>query len=209
MQIDSNTLVPKYVIEKWQSVIDILADIMEVPVALIMKVELPVIKVFLANKSKDNPYKPGNSEHLGESGLYCEAVIRNQSMLEVPNALKDEQWSNNPDIKLNMISYLGFPVNWPDKQILGTICVLDKKERKFEDKKIKYFNKLKELVEMDLCLIRNAAERAELIEKQNEHIERIEKFNKLCIDREERIIEMKKEINSLLVELGRVEKYSC
>ncbi len=209
MQNEPVVTVPKDIIEKWQGVVDILADIMDVPAALIMKVESEVIKVFLANKSPDNPYHPGDSEHLEGSGLYCETVIRNQRMLEIPNALKDAHWSSNPDIKLNMISYLGFPVNWPDNRHFGTICVLDRKERTHEDKKIKYFSKLKELVEMDLRLIKHIEERAELVAMQAEHIARIEEFNKLCMDREVRIIEMKKEVNSLLAELGRVPRYHC
>jgi light-regulated signal transduction histidine kinase (bacteriophytochrome) len=34
----------------------------------------------------------------------------------------------NPDIKLGMVSYLGFPINFPDNQPFGTLCVLDNKE---------------------------------------------------------------------------------
>jgi hypothetical protein len=40
--------------------------------------------------------------------------MKTRQSLLVPDALRDEGWKTNPDIKLGMISYLGFPVTWPD-----------------------------------------------------------------------------------------------
>ena len=82
----------------------------------------PVISVFTESKTKDNPYKKGDSDHL--VGLYCETVLMKNKKLIVPNALKDERWKNNPDIKLGMVSYLGYPLRWPDKKLFGTLCIL-------------------------------------------------------------------------------------
>ena len=39
----------------------------------------------------------------------------------------------NPDIKLGMISYLGVPISWPDGEIFGTICVLDRQSNGYSD----------------------------------------------------------------------------
>jgi GAF domain-containing protein len=60
-------------------------------------------------------------------GLYCETVMKTRQPLLVPNAVRDEQWQPSPDIKLEMISYLGVPIVCPDGEVFGTICVLDKK----------------------------------------------------------------------------------
>src|ERR1700739_3318751 len=38
---------------------------------------------------------------------------------------------SNPDIKLGMTSYLGFPITWPNGDIFGTICVLDSKSHDY------------------------------------------------------------------------------
>ena len=57
-----------------------------------------------------------------DTGLYCETVMKTLRPLLVPDALRDEEWKSNPDIKLGMISYLGFPIGWPDGEIFGTIC---------------------------------------------------------------------------------------
>lgn len=65
------------------------------------------------------------------TGPYCETVIKTKDKLLVPNVLKDEDWKKNPDIKLGMISYLGFPLLWPNDEIFGTICVLDSKENNY------------------------------------------------------------------------------
>ena len=46
-------------------------------------------------------------------------------LLIVPNALQDPCWADNPDIRLGMTFYLGFPLIWPDGEIFGTMCVLD------------------------------------------------------------------------------------
>ena len=103
IEIDDNLM------QQWQAIVDIIANIMDVPAALIMRIVGSDIEVFIANSGDDNPYNPGAREQLHGSGLYCESVISKKEKLLVPNALSDENWKNNPDIKLNMISYLGIP----------------------------------------------------------------------------------------------------
>jgi GAF domain-containing protein len=70
-------------------------------------------------------------EVLIDSGLYCETVIRTKNRLLVPNATTDEEWRDNPDIKLGMISYLGYPIMLPTGDVFGTICVLDYRENHY------------------------------------------------------------------------------
>lgn len=120
--------VPDEIIARWQEIIDIAAELMQVPAALIMRIVRSDIEVFASAAAEGNPYTPGDREHLLGSGLYCETVIKTRQKLLVPNALKDDNWKSNPDIKLNMISYLGFPIMMPDGNPFGTICVLDNKE---------------------------------------------------------------------------------
>lgn len=126
--------VPDSVLAKWQSILDLMANLVGVPASLIMRITESDIEVFVASRSHGNPYHPGDKEHLLGSGLYCETVIKTKSKLLVPNALSDENWKDNPDIKLNMISYLGFPIVLPDGQPFGTICVLDAKENHYSEK---------------------------------------------------------------------------
>jgi len=74
-------------------------------------------------------------------------------MLQVPNALQDEQWKDNPDVAINMIFYLGIPLVWPDKQIFGTICVLDDRTREFSKPYQDLLYLFKENIESDFQII--------------------------------------------------------
>jgi len=118
--------VPPEITAKWQGIVDLPAQIVQVPSALVMQVDPPNIKVLVSSDSKGNPYTPNEVSSLNTS-LYCETVMRTRQPLLVPDALADEQWKSNPDVRLGMISYPAFPVAWPDGQIFGTICLLDDK----------------------------------------------------------------------------------
>ncbi len=139
--------------EKWQKIIEISAAIIGVPAGLIMQVIEEDISVFLSSKTENNPYKPGDREHLIGSGLYCETVISTKQMLLVPHAPSDEKWKDNPDIKLNMISYLGFPINMPDGEPFGTICVLDNRENHYSQTYISLIENFREIIEKDIELL--------------------------------------------------------
>ena len=145
--------VPADVLTDWQALVDLMAKIVDVPVGLIMRVIDPVIEVYLSSATDGNPYHPGDHEHLWDSGLYCETVVKTQDYLMVPNALKDDAWKNNPDIKLNMISYLGYPIKLPDGTPFGTICVLDRQEKHFTDLQQGLVKKLRDLIESNLGLV--------------------------------------------------------
>lgn len=122
--------VPQEYLDKWQKTIDLMAEVFEVPAGLIMRVGTTEIEVLLASNSEDNPYEPGEKAELN-TGLYCETVMASRKLLQVPNALEDEEWKENPDVALNMISYLGVPLIRRDGAVFGTICVLDNHSRHY------------------------------------------------------------------------------
>jgi PAS domain S-box-containing protein len=141
--------VPFEIVQKWQEIVNIIAEMIHVPSALIMKVEPPNIKVFVSSESNGNPYERDELAPLN-TGLYCETVMKTRQSLLVPDALRDDEWKSNPDIKLGMISYLGFPVTWPDGQIFGTICVLDKKENSYSELYRKFLLQCRDVLQADL-----------------------------------------------------------
>lgn len=126
----SKIMVPPEMLENWQQTLDLLAEIVNTPAVLIMRVHPTEIEVFAASNSLGNPYKPKDKDHLGH-GLYCETVMKESRELHIPNALKDANWDKNPDIKLGMIAYCGLPLHWPDNSTFGTICMLDNKEHSY------------------------------------------------------------------------------
>ncbi len=137
----------------WQEVVDSMADIIGIPAGLIMRLNEPDIEVLVSSKGEDNPYHTGDKEKVWGSGLYCETVLKSRDKLLVPNALADENWKDNPDIKLHMISYMGFPILLPDGSAFGTICVLDKQENAYTDKYEKLLRNFRDLIQADLEII--------------------------------------------------------
>lgn len=148
-----NIQVPTDIIQEWQEIVNLISNIADVPAGLIMRLEGDHIEVFVSSESKDNPYRIRHKEKLENSGLYCEAVIKSNQKLLLPNALADEKWKNNPDLKLNMISYLGYPILLPNEQPFGTICVLDNKPNAYSDTLEILMMAMRNLIEKNLEII--------------------------------------------------------
>ena len=161
--------VPAEIMRKWQEILDLLADILDVPSALIMRVEPPNIKVFVSSESKGNPYEPNEVACLN-TGLYCETVMNTGRPLIVPDALQDEAWKSNPDVKLGMISYLGVPISWPDGEIFGTICVLDRKSNEYSDLYLRLLLQWRDVLQADLRSIASMQREIERREAKIRHL---------------------------------------
>ncbi|PMH41421.1 diguanylate cyclase [Vibrio sp. 10N.286.49.B3] len=114
----------------WQTVVNLLAEIVMVPSAMIMRIHPQHLEVFTSSQSEDNPYQVGDQAQLGK-GLYCEEVIKAQAPILIPNALKDSKWLDTIAIERGMISYCGLPITWPNGEVFGTICILDFKENHY------------------------------------------------------------------------------
>ncbi|MBU4379688.1 MAG: GAF domain-containing protein, partial [Proteobacteria bacterium] len=109
------------------------------------------IEVCTASAAQDI-YKSEDRERLG-LGLYCETVVGTRDILNIPDALADEQWKSNPDIRRGMVAYLGMPLKWPDGEIFGTICVLGREAHPFLDLHIEILAHLRMAVETDLHML--------------------------------------------------------
>ncbi len=142
---------PTSYLGKWQNFLDRVASAYQVPSALVMRVWPAQIEVLLSSASEGNPYEEHERADLG-TGLYCETVMASRQELAVPNALENPAWRNNPDVKLNMISYLGVPLVWPDDSIFGTLCVLDSHTRHFPLAYREALWRVKNLIEQDFAV---------------------------------------------------------
>jgi PAS domain S-box-containing protein len=138
--------VPPEIIRKWQEFVNLLAEIMHVPSASIMRFDPPYIKVFVSSTSEGNPCEPGALD----TGPYCETVMQTGQPLLVPDALENEAWKANPHVRLGMISYLGFPIGWPDGRLFGTICVRDNKRNEFSEAYLKLLLHFRDMLQADL-----------------------------------------------------------
>jgi PAS domain S-box-containing protein len=138
--------VPSEIIRKWQEIVNLLAEIMHVPSASIMRVDPPHIKVFVSSTSEGNPCEPGALD----TGPYCETVMKTGQPLLIPDALENEAWKANPHVRLGMISYLGVPIGWPNGRIFGTICVRDNKRNEHSEAYLKLLLHFRDMLQADL-----------------------------------------------------------
>ncbi|GLS36286.1 hypothetical protein GCM10010869_18750 [Mesorhizobium tianshanense] len=136
MKSDSAEIaIPSDVLRKWQRIADLLANIVHVPSAVVCKLEPPHYthyRILASSNSEGNPF-PVDDTFSMNIGTFCEAVIKSREPLLVIDALEDDQWKLAPEIQVGMVSYLGFPVVWPDGRMFGTICVLDDKANRYSD----------------------------------------------------------------------------
>ncbi|ASB50085.1 GAF domain-containing sensor histidine kinase [Alkalitalea saponilacus] len=175
-QVVIGTLKPKIVkviTNKWQALIDTAANICNVPSGLITQLKEEHLEVFLNSSNEDNPIKATDTFELG-FGHYCEKVIGSQKELVIHNASQDPVWRNeDPEVKVEMISYLGVPLNWPDGEVFGTVCLLDNKENSFNSNFISLVRQLKQHIETDLKLLIANYE----LKAKNKNIENLNQIN--------------------------------
>lgn len=141
--------IPDSIIDKWQTIVDLCADILNVPSGLITKFTNKELEILIASKSDGNPYKQNDSDKLG-IGMFCETVAGTKQKMLIRDIDESEYWQNNPHARLGMKSYIGMPIEWEDGELFGTFCFLDNKANNHSEKFIRLLEKFKELIETDL-----------------------------------------------------------
>jgi len=200
--------VPAKFLSKWQDTTNVMAEIFDVPAGLIMRLLPEQIEVLISSHTPNNPYEADEKANL-HTGLYCETVMASRNLLHVPNALLDSRWKDNPDVKLNMISYLGVPLIWPDGEVFGTICVLDRKTHTYQDKYVDLLWEKKKSIEADFTIIEQQAnllasyaEVLRAVEKQEKDAEQLRRTN-------EELSEALSSMTKMQTQLVRSEKMSA
>ncbi|MBN2341845.1 MAG: GAF domain-containing protein [Deltaproteobacteria bacterium] len=151
-----DTEIPSIIFNKWQQIVDMMAELLNVPSAIVTRVSPPQIEVVQSALVTGNPYKGG--DRVTMNGHYCESVVKTREKLQVSNAVAEPAWKNAPEIKYNMLAYLGFPVLWPDGEMFGTICVLDNKENLFGARYEKVLEQFRDVIESHLHLVQTNEE---------------------------------------------------
>lgn len=158
--------IPDSLRQSWQAALMLLGELLDIPAPLVMRARTHEVEVFASGQREGNVYKVGERERLN-TGLYCETVMATRSELLVPDARKDPVWDRNPGIKRGMVSYLGLPLEWPSGHIFGTLCVLDRVERRHSDLNRRVLGQFRDLIQSDLALVfENHLLRQEIAERQ-------------------------------------------
>ena len=121
--------IPEPMFRGWQQTVELIADIMNLPAALIMRVHHSDVRIFSSNDTASVI-----SSSLSESkqlSCYCAQVIYNRAELLIEDALQDLTWSFDQNVNADIMAYYGLPLTWPDDQAFGTLCVLDTQAREF------------------------------------------------------------------------------
>lgn len=142
--------VPGEVLERWQNIVNLATRIMKVPTGLITRLNPAALELFVVSDGETEIFKPRDSLALG-GGMYCETTTGVGDTLYIPNALKDEDWRDNPSIDFNLIAYLGMPLRWPDGELFGTFCLLDEKEHEHSEDYIRLLALFRDAVETELA----------------------------------------------------------
>jgi diguanylate cyclase (GGDEF)-like protein len=165
--LKNNTIaIPAEMLTSWQTTVDLIAKVAKVPASLIMKLHTHELEVFVANNNTNSPFAAGMKDSLG-NGLYCESVIVQQTELHVENALEDPKWCTNPALAVGMMSYYGLPLNWPDGEPFGTICMLDIKANSYSADLIMLMECFHRSIESNLEML----EQKEKLAQANLHLE--------------------------------------
>ena len=146
--------IPSDILRKWQRIVDLLASIMKVPSAVVTTIGPPYASytTIVSSASEGNPC-PVDEIFSMDIGTFCETVIKKREPLLVSNAPEDDQWKKAPEIQVGMVSYLGFPVLWPDGRMFGTICVLDNKANRYSDLYQELLAHCRDVLEADLQML--------------------------------------------------------
>jgi PAS domain S-box-containing protein len=161
--------IPADVLLKWQRIVDLLASIVRVPSAVVCKLEPPddtCYRIVANSHSEGNPFRMDETFSM-DIGTFCETVIKSREPLLVVNALEDDQWKAAPEIQVGMVSYLGFPVFWPDGRMFGTICVLDDKANRYSDLYKELLLHCRDVLQGDLQTLARVANE---LEEQRAHL---------------------------------------
>ena len=137
---------------KWQRVVDLISELADVPATLIMNTAGKHHAVYVTSDTEKNPYVPGQSFQL-TGKLYCHGVLQRDSELCVEDATCDPQWHDNDDLEHGMSFYVGLPLKWPDGEIFGTICILDRRRNRRALMFRKGLQEFSRIVEDDLALL--------------------------------------------------------
>ncbi len=148
-------LLPERLLERWQRIVDTLAEVLTVPSANITRVDQPMIEVVRSSSSIGNPYRTGETTTLARH--YCEAVYAGKGPLAVHDARTDPDWDRAPELEYGMVAYLGYPIHYPSGEVFGTICILDSDPNPFGQYYKALMEEFRDAIETDLRLLYNAA----------------------------------------------------
>jgi PAS domain S-box-containing protein len=116
--------IPAELCLRWQRTLDLFAELLQAPIALITHAYDENICVLAANSDACARYPAGYVFPEG-AGRFCRKVLAAGAPLEVAHAVTEADWQDSPEVADGFTSYFGMPLRWPTGEVFGTLCVLD------------------------------------------------------------------------------------
>lgn len=142
------------------------SGICHTPIALISLVDAGR-QWFKSKRGLDAPETPRDIS-------FCGHAIHGREILEVPNALEDERFSDNPLVSSgpNIRFYAGAPLVTPEGHAIGTLCVIDSVPRQLSEAQRESLAALGRQVVRQLELKRALAQTRDMAARREESEER-------------------------------------
>ncbi|HVY85955.1 MAG TPA: HWE histidine kinase domain-containing protein, partial [Caulobacterales bacterium] len=136
------------------------ATLLEAPAALITLIDYEGDRQFFASHvGLPEALKAGRQTPLEFS--VCERVASGNAMLMVPDARKDRALKDNPAQKLlGLVAYLGAPLTMESNVALGSLCVIDRRPRRWTERDQMLLRELAALVMREIALRQELRNRA-------------------------------------------------
>ncbi len=135
-------------VQRWQSIINLVAMEAKEPVALILQVTRDAISVLLQSENT-NQY---NIEGYLANGLYCESALGKSGLL-IANRASSHSQEGDPASMPSITACFGLPVQWPDETLFGVICVLNNPGKVLKPTYRSILSGLRETIEQELILL--------------------------------------------------------
>ncbi|MCW8335009.1 sensor domain-containing diguanylate cyclase [Vibrio paucivorans] len=137
-------------ISKWQELVDLVAELFGSDSGTIVQLNQDEFRVLVTSGNKDNFLKQGDAWPR-EVQSFCKHAVETKQGLYVENALVDDVWKNAPVVVQESVrSYCGLPIFWPNGDVFGTICMIDKHVTDYDEKLHRLLNQMCRLVAADL-----------------------------------------------------------
>jgi c-di-GMP phosphodiesterase len=142
------------VLKEWQNLLNETAEILGVPAGLITRVDAREIEILLSSETEGNPYQASYTSQYPDSGWYCEYTLKTNGLNLIPDATRDPMWKDNAAaVELQIISYVGMPIERPDGGQFGTVCFLDNKQNAHNELHIRLVEQVKRMIELSLRIV--------------------------------------------------------
>lgn len=130
--------------ERFDRITRIASEAFDVPIALVSLVDRDRqwFKSCIGLNTKETP----------RDMAFCAHAILKNELLIVPDAFQDPRFADNPLVtdEPRVRFYAGCPLQLPDGNLMGTLCLIDTRPRQLDDRQIKLLQDLGKLAEMEL-----------------------------------------------------------